>query len=217
MVQRCGVGGAQEEEQYLVCSSTKRALALKTQQALTSQHSGEERCRRRARRRWRRECCVWPLARGLTSGWEIPHGDSGHEPVSCRRCGRPRARAKPCTMHTLRGLELNLYAVTSIRRYRARVTVTGQSPDGPAVRSGLRTRVRGNLSARRGRGERRGSELDVRVRSRGGLRSGSPDADGRRRNNTIRAERPSSVTNPQGLACTGSKKQLLHAIDNALG
>ena len=57
MVQRCGVGGAQEEEQYLVCSSTKRALALKTQQALTSQHSGEDRCRRR-RRRWRREFCV---------------------------------------------------------------------------------------------------------------------------------------------------------------
>jgi hypothetical protein len=48
MVQRCGVGGAQEEEQYLVCSSTKRALALKTQQALTSQHSGEDRCRRRS-------------------------------------------------------------------------------------------------------------------------------------------------------------------------
>jgi len=45
------------------------------------------------------ESVVWPLARGLTSGWEIPHGDSGHEPVSCRRCGRPRARAKPCTMH----------------------------------------------------------------------------------------------------------------------
>lgn len=43
------------------------------------------------------------------------------------------------------------------------------------------------------------------------------DADGRKRNNTIRAERPPSVTDPQGLACTGSKKQLLHAIDNALG
>jgi hypothetical protein len=160
------------------------------------------------------ESVVWPLARGLTSGWEIPHGDSGHEPVSCRRCGRPRARAKPCTMHAPWP---RAKPVTSIRRYRARVTVKGRSPDGPAVRSGLRTRVRGSLSARRGRrGERRGSELDVRVRSRGDW-SSSPDADGRRRNNTIRAERPSSVTNPQGLACTGSKKQLLHAIDNALG
>ena len=59
MVQRCGVGGAQEEEQYLVCSSTKRALALKTQQALTSQHSGEDRCRRRSSSQVdRRECCV---------------------------------------------------------------------------------------------------------------------------------------------------------------
>jgi hypothetical protein len=216
MVQRCGVGGAQEEEQYLVCSNTKRALALKTQQALTSQHSGEDRCRRRSCIvvAGGDESVVWPLARGLTSGWEIPHGDSGHEPVSCRRCGRPRARAKPCTMHAPWP---RAKPVTSIRRYRARVTVKGRSPDGPAVRSGLRTRVRGSLSARRGRGERRGSELDVRVRSRGGLRSSSPDADGRRRNNTIRAERPSSVTNPQGLACTGSKQQLLHAIDNALG
>ena len=98
MVQRCGVGGAQEEEQYLVCSSTKRALALKTQQALTSQHSGEDRCRRRPSQVETRVLCR-PLARGLTSGWEIPHGDSGHEPVSCCRCGRPRARAKPCTMH----------------------------------------------------------------------------------------------------------------------
>jgi hypothetical protein len=58
MVQRCGVGGAQEEEQYLVCSSTKRALALKTQQALTSQHSGEERCRRRPSQVETRVLCV---------------------------------------------------------------------------------------------------------------------------------------------------------------
>ena len=142
MVQRCGVGGAQEEEQYLVCSSTKRALALKTQQALTSQpqHSGEDRCRRRSvlRRRSGDESVVWPLARGLTSGWEIPHGDSGHEPVSCRRCGRPRARAKPCTMHTLRGLELNLCNLYTSNVGTAHVrnckrTVTGR-PRGP-VRS----------------------------------------------------------------------------------
>lgn len=118
MVQRCGVGGAQEEEQYLVCSSTKRALALKTQQALTSQHSGEDRCRRASTSvaGGDEKCIVWPLARGLTSGWEIPHGDSGHEPVSCRRCGRPRARAKPCTMHAPwpRAKPVNLY--TSVPR-----------------------------------------------------------------------------------------------------
>jgi hypothetical protein len=166
------------------------------------------------RRRWRRECCV---AAGPRS--DVRLGDSSWR-------FRPRAgvfssmRSTACprqTLHharsTLRGLELT--CVTSIRRYRARVSVTvkGRSPDGPAVRSGLRTRVRGSLSARRGRGERRGSERRAREESW----SGSPDADGRKRNNTIRAERPPSVTNPQGLACTGSKQQLLHAIDNALG
>ena len=64
MVQRCGVGGAQEEEQYLVCSSTKRALALKTQQALTSQHSGEDRravdYRRPSQVETRVLCGRWP-------------------------------------------------------------------------------------------------------------------------------------------------------------
>lgn len=82
------------------------------------------------------ESVVWPLARGLTSGWEIPHGDSGHEPVSCRRCGRPRARAKPCTMHAPWP---RAKPVTSIRRSsvpracNCKRTVTGR-PRGP-VRS----------------------------------------------------------------------------------
>ena len=108
----------------------------------------------------------WPLARGLTSGWEIPHGDS-----FTSRClvvdavdpARPRqALHAPCGARASESLDLlPLYVCT------ARVTVKERSPDGPAVRSGLRTRVRGSLSARRGRGERRGSELDVRVRSRG--------------------------------------------------
>jgi hypothetical protein len=172
------------------------------------------------------------LRRGQVPSTPVAGGDesvvSAAGPRSDVRLGdsswrfRPRAgvllsmRSTACPRQTLHHAHApwpRAKPLTSIRRYRARVTVIGRSPDGPAVRSGLRTRVRGCLSARRGRGERRGSERRAREESW----SGSPDADGRKRNNTIRAERPPSVTNPQGLACTGSKQQLLHAIDNALG
>lgn len=78
--------------------------------------------------------------------------------LSSMRSTRPApARRKPCTLRVALELDLlPLYVCT------ARVTVKERSPDGAAVRSGLRTRVRGSLSARRGRGERRGSERRAR-------------------------------------------------------
>ena len=85
--------------------------------------------------------------------------------LSSMRSTRPApARRKPCTLRVALDLELDLlplYVCT------ARVTVKERSPDGAAVRSGLRTRVRGSLSARRGRGERRGSERTCASESSG--------------------------------------------------
>jgi hypothetical protein len=170
------------------------------------------------RRRWRRECCV---AAGPRS--DVRLGDSSWR-------FRPRAgvfssmRSTACprqTLHharsTLRGLELNLCNLyTSVpRACNCKRTVTGR-PRGP-VRSPHLRPGQSERAAGPGRATRVRTSNDVRVRSRGAWFSRSPDADGRKRNKTIRAERPSSVTNPQGLACTGSKQQLLHAIDNALG
>lgn len=115
----------------------KRQAGARTKDS-TSSHGtqaveAEDRCRQ-----WRRECCV-ALAAGPRS--DVRLGDSSwrflHEPVSCRRCGRPGAPAptKPCTLRV--ALELaSARPVTSIRVYRAcncKRTVTGR-PRGP-VRS----------------------------------------------------------------------------------
>ena len=216
-VQRCGVGGAQEEEpQYLVCSSAKRALAPKTQRKL-SRHSG----RGQVRRRSGDESVVWPwpLARGLTSGWEIPHGDSFTSRCLVVDAVDPAGARAPQALHAPCGARAR--PVTSIRVYRAcncKRTVTGRrrgpvrsphSRPGQSERAagpGRATRVRTTCARAAGRGV-------VADSSGGGVVLHTPDADGRKRNNTIRAERPPSVS----LARTGSKKQLLHAIDNALG
>ena len=45
----------------------------------------------------------WPLARGLTSGWEIPHGDSFTSRCLVVDAVDPAgARAKPCTLRVWR-------------------------------------------------------------------------------------------------------------------
>lgn len=154
----------------------------------------------------------WPLARGLTSGWEIPHGDSFTSRCLVVDAVDPAGARAPQALHAPCGARAR--PVTSIRVYRAcncKRTVTGRRRGpvrSPHSRPGQSERAAGPGRATRVR-------TDVREESSGfvGRWSGSPDADGRKRNNTIRAERPPSVS----LACTGSKKQLLHAIDNALG